>query len=103
MLSILEDYKVLLLGWLTPVLKGAQRRNKDSYDIKPGLPGSPDICQMLLLHNQATSTESAIIGSGHTTRFAHVKSCPYKTDNTEDIRPNIVPVSVFLKMGGRAG
>lgn len=58
---------------------------------------------MLLLHNQPTSTESVIIGSGHTTRFAHVKGCPYKTDNTEDIGPNIVPVSVFVRMGEGQG
>lgn len=41
----------------------AEWKSEESYAMKPGLPGSLDICQMLLLHNRATSTEPVIMGA----------------------------------------
>lgn len=40
------------------------------------------------------------MGPSHTTRFAHVWGGPHKTDKAKDIGPNIVPVCVFVIMGG---
>lgn len=62
----------LWLGLVSTISEQRSGRTGVSNGIKPGLPGSLDICQMLLLHNQATRTESVIIGPSHTTRFAHV-------------------------------
>lgn len=102
--QLLEDYRNLMYwdcAWLAPSQCSRVSRNRESYGIKRGLPGSLDICQMLLLHNQATSADSVIIGRSYTSRFAHVWGRPHKTDKAEDIGPNIVPVCVFVIMRGR--